>query len=125
MGKNNDTDLAVQIAKVDESNKQAHKRIDELTGVIKAFYSLAGDVKVLAEQLINIKEDVNYVKANTDKSMILGEQLTSMKEDINYVKGKVECYDTKPGKLIDSVKQSVITGIFMIIISAIMALIIK
>ena len=99
MGKQED--LAVCVAKIDESNKSAHKRIDELQGVIKAFYSMAGDVKVLAEQLVNMKEDVNYVKSKVDEDQ------------------------KKPGRLIDNVGQSIITGIIMIIISAIMATIIK
>jgi predicted nucleic acid-binding Zn-ribbon protein len=99
MSKNED--LAVEIAKVNESAKSAHKRIDEMQDVIKAFYSLAGDVKVLAEQLVNMKEDVNYVKDKVDQK------------------------NDEPNKLIFSLKQTIINGIVMIIISATMALIIK
>lgn len=95
------SDIIRDITAVKESTKSAHKRIDELQDVVKAVYSLASDVKVLAEQLINMKEDINEVKI------------------------KIAKRDEEPRTMYNSFKQTIFNGITMIIIGAIMALIIK
>ena len=50
-----------------ESTKSAHKRIDELQEVIKAFYSLASDVKVITNELVNMKGDISLIKGDMCK----------------------------------------------------------
>ena len=94
-------ELAEKVARVDESTKSAHKRIDETQDVIKAFYSMAGDVKVLAEQLINMKDDMNYLKL------------------------KVNERNEEPAKLMFNLKSCVINGVVMALVSAVMILILK
>ena len=96
-----ETDLRVCITKIDESTKSAHKRIDELQDVVKAFYSLASDVKVLAEQLVNMKTDVNDIKK------------------------KVEASENEPNRMLFSFKQTAVNAIIMVIVGALMALVIK
>lgn len=93
--------MNVEIAKIDESVKSAHKRIDELQLVTKAFYDLASDVKVMTQQMIN------------------------MKEDISEIKSKVEEKASENNRLAFNLKQGIINAIFMAIIGAVMALIIK
>lgn len=82
-------------------SKSNTKRIDELQLITKAFYEVASDVKVMAEQLTNMKEDISDIKVKVD--------------------GKVD----ENNKLAFNLKSAVINGIVMIIIGAIMALIIK
>lgn len=82
-------------------SKSNTKRIDELQLITKAFYDLASDVKVMAEQLTNMKEDISDIKIKVD--------------------GKTE----ENNKIAFNLKSAIINGIVMIIIGAIMALIIK
>ena len=89
------------IARQDESIKSAHKRIDELQVVIKAFYELAADVKVMVNEMTNMKADINDIKL------------------------KVDAHDNEPNKLIFNIKNVIITGVVAAIVTSIMALILK
>lgn len=89
------------IAKQGESIKNAHKRIDELQVVIKAFYELAADVKVMVNEMTNMKADINDIKL------------------------KVDARDNESNKLIFNVKNAIITGVVAAIVTAIIALILK
>ena len=81
--------------------KSNTKRIDELQLITKAFYDLAGDVKVIAEQMSNMKEDISDIKIKVDEKT------------------------SENNKIAFNLKSAIINGIVMIIIGAIMALIIK
>lgn len=82
-------------------SKSNAKRIDELQLITKAFYDLAGDVKVIAEQMSNMKEDISDIKIKVDEKT------------------------SENNKIAFNLKSAIINGIVMIIIGAIMALIIK
>ena len=82
-------------------SKSNTKRIDELQLITKAFYDLAGDVKVIAEQMSNMKEDISDIKIKVDEKA------------------------SENNKIAFNLKSAIINGIVMIIIGAIMALIIK
>ena len=99
---NSNKDLSVEVAKLDSSVKSAHKRIDELQVVIKAFYELAGDVKAMATELITMRQDINDIKSDVD-----------------------EYHKTEPNKLIFNAKNSVITTIVGALVGALIALILK
>lgn len=94
-------DLSVHLASIEASTKSAHKRIDELQVVIKAFYELAADVKVMVNEMTNMKADINDIKI------------------------KVNVQENEPNKLLFNVKSSIITAIIGSIVGAIIALIIK
>lgn len=82
-------------------SKSNTKRIDELQLITKTFYDLAGDVKVIAEQMSNMKEDISDIKIKVDEKT------------------------SENNKIAFNLKSAIINGIVMIIIGAIMALIIK
>ena len=82
-------------------SKSNTKRIDELQLITKAFYDLAGDVKVIAEKMSNMKEDISDIKIKVDEKT------------------------SENNKIAFNLKSAIINGIVMIIIGAIMALIIK
>ena len=94
-------DLSIHIGKLEQSTKQAHKRIDELQVVIKAFYELAADVKVMVNEM------------------------TRMKSDITDIKEKVDSHENEPSKLLFNAKNAAITGIIASLVGAITALILK
>ena len=95
-------DLLIKVAKVEDSCKSAHKRIDELQTITKAFYDLASDVKVMVSEMAN------------------------MKKDISSIKNKVDIYHTEePRKLIFNAKNAIIVGIVGALLGAILALIFK
>lgn len=93
--------LSIHIGEIEQSTKQAHKRIDELQVVIKAFYELAADVKVMVNEM------------------------TRMKSDINDIKIKVDAQENEPNKLLFNIKNAAITGIIASLVGAITALILK
>lgn len=82
-------------------SKSNTKRIDELSLVTKAFYDLASDVKIIANELVSMKQDI-----------------CGIKKDINE-------RNNEPNKMLFNVKNSVLTGVIMAIVSAIMVLILK
>ena len=95
-------DVEKEIGELNSSVKSAHKRIDELQLVTKAFYDLASDVKVMVNEMTNMKKDINDIKGNME-----------------------EYHQKDPNKLIFNVKSAIVTGIVAILVSALMALIIK
>lgn len=101
MSKVEQDETSIQLATLEASTKSAHKRIDELQVVIKAFYELAADVKVMASELVNMKSDISDIKI------------------------KVDQHENEPGKLIFNVKNTVITGVVAAVVGAIIALILK
>lgn len=99
---NDKEDLIIKVARVEDSCKSAHKRIDELQTITKAFYDLASDVKVMVSEMSTMKSDI-----------------TSIKEDIN-------TYHTQePGKLIFNIKNAVLVGVVGALVGALISLIIK
>lgn len=91
-----------ELGQLDASTKQAHKRIDELQLVTKAFYDLASDVKVMVNEMSNMKKDITHIK-----------------EDIE------EYHKKEPNKLIFNAKNAVVVGIVSAILGAIITLVIK
>jgi t-SNARE complex subunit (syntaxin) len=86
MSKNED--LAVQVAKVDESAKSAHKRIDKLEEITDTIYNLASDIKLLAQAVSNQQDAINKINAN------------------------LETINSKPSKWVDLVKSTLISAFF-------------
>lgn len=90
------------LGELSASVSSAHKRIDELQLVTKAFYELASDVKVMVSEM------------------------STMKKDIVQIKNDIETYHhSEPQKLIFNAKNTVITGIVSAIIGGILALLLK
>lgn len=94
-------DMSLRVAKTEDSVKHAHKRIDELQNITKAFYELAADVKVMVNEMSN------------------------MKSDISDIRKKVDARNDEPNKLIFNIKNTIVTGIVAAIVGAVIALIIK
>lgn len=94
-------DILVQLTNVKNSTENAHKRIDELQVVVNAFYNLAADVKVMANELVN------------------------MKTDISDIKQKVDSNEEEPKKLLFNAKSTAIVGIVSALVGSLMALILK
>lgn len=97
----NNDDLQMRVATVEASTKSAHKRIDELQVITKAFYELAADVKVMVSEMANMKTDINDIKL------------------------KVDAQENEPNKLLFNVKNAVLTGLVGAIVGAVVALIMK
>lgn len=97
----NNDDLQMRVATVEASTKSAHKRIDELQVITKAFYELAADVKVMVSEMANMKTDINDIKI------------------------KVDAQENEPNKLLFNIKNAVLTGLVGAVVGAIVALIIK
>lgn len=97
----NNDDLQIRVATVEASTKSAHKRIDELQVITKAFYELAADVKVMVSEMANMKKDINDIKI------------------------KVDAQENEPNKLLFNIKNAVLTGLVGAIVGAIFALILK
>lgn len=97
----NNDDLQIRVATVEASTKSAHKRIDELQVITKAFYELAADVKVMVSEMANMKKDINDIKT------------------------KVDAKENEPNKLLFNIKNAVLTGLVGAIVGSIVALIMK
>lgn len=94
-------DIIEKLARLEENNKSTNQRIEELQKITKAFYDLASDVKVIANELVSMKQDICGIKQDIDDK------------------------NKEPNKLIFNVKSAVLTGVIMAIVSAIMVLILK
>lgn len=90
------------LGELDSDVKSAHKRIDELQLVTKAFYDLASDVKVMVNEMTNMKKDITDIKSNI-----------------------AEYHHNEPNKLLFNLKNTIATGIVAAILGAILALILK
>lgn len=97
-----DNEIIKTLAEHDSSLKSAHKRIDELQLVTKAFYDLASDVKVMVSEMSNMKKDITDIKSNI-----------------------AEYHHNEPNKILFNVKSTIITGIAAAIVGAMLALILK
>lgn len=95
-------DLEKRVTENSASVKSAHKRIDDLQLVTKAFYDLASDVKVMVNEMTNMKKDIVDIKSNID-----------------------EYHHKEPNKYIFNVKNTIITGLVGAIVAAIISLILK
>lgn len=91
-----------EIGELKSDVNNAHKRIDDLQLVTKAFYDLASDVKVMVNEMTNMKKDIKEIKGNID-----------------------EYHKVEPNKLIFNAKNTIITGVISAIVGAIIALIFK
>lgn len=87
-----ETEIIEKIVEALESTKSAHKRLDKLEDLAEAIYSLTSDVKVLTEQLINLKAGFEEVK----------------------------CANNKPNKVIDTISTVVTSSITVALISLIL-----
>ena len=94
-------DIIEKMARLEENNKSTNQRIEELQKITKAFYDLASDVKVIANELVSMKQDICSIKSDIDEK------------------------NNEPNKMLFNVKNSVLTGVIMAIVSAIMVLILK
>lgn len=94
--------LEKELGELNSSVKSAHKRIDDLQLVTKAFYDLASDVKVMVNEMTNMKKDINDIKDNID-----------------------EYHKNEPNKLIFNVKNTIITGVVAAIVGALITLVLK
>lgn len=94
-------EILIQLTNLQNSTEQAHKRIDDLQVVITAFYNLTADVKVMANELVNMKTDIGDIK----------KELNTNNEE--------------PKKLMFNIKSASIIGIISALIGSIMALILK
>lgn len=63
----NNNELIEKVTEALASTKSAHKRLDKLEELSDAIYSLTTDVKVLTEQLVNLKTDVIEIKNKPNK----------------------------------------------------------
>lgn len=95
-------DVEKEIGQLKGSVSSAHKRIDELQLVTKAFYDLASDVKVMVNEMSNMKKDITEIKDNIE-----------------------EYHHKEPNKLIFNVKNAIIVGIASAILGAILTIILK
>lgn len=95
-------EIKQELGEVSSSTRSAHKRIDELQLVTKAFYDLASDVKVMVNEMTNMKKDINDIKGNIK-----------------------EYHQTEPNKLIFNVKSAILVGVASAIVGAIIALVLK
>lgn len=95
-------EIKQELGEVSSSARSAHKRIDELQLVTKAFYDLASDVKVMVNEMTNMKKDINDIKGNIK-----------------------EYHQNEPNKLIFNVKNAILVGVASAIVGAIVALIFK
>lgn len=94
-------DMIEKLVRLEECNKSTNQRIEELQKITKAFYDLASDVKVIANELVSMKQDICSIKQDIDEK------------------------NNEPNKMLFNVKNSVLTGIIMAIVSAVMVLILK
>lgn len=95
-------EIKQELGEVSSSARSAHKRIDELQLVTKAFYDLASDVKVMVNEMTNMKKDINDIKGNIK-----------------------EYHQSEPNKLIFNAKNAIITGVIGVLLGAILALVLK
>lgn len=90
-----------KLVEVEQRSKSNTKRIDELQLVTKAFYELASDVKVMAQQMLDMKEDISDIKEKVDEK------------------------SNETNKIAFNLKNALVNAVAMAIIGGIMALIIK
>ena len=95
-------DVEKEIGELSGSVKSAHRRIDELQLVTKAFYDLASDVKVMVNEMSNMKKDISDIKGNIE-----------------------EYHHKEPNKLIFNVKNAIIVGIASALLGSILTFILK
>lgn len=95
-------DVEKEIGQLKGSVSSAHKRIDELQLVTKAFYDLASDVKVMVNEMSNMKKDITEIKDNIE-----------------------EYHHKEPNKLIFNVKNAIVVGIASALLGAILTLLLK
>lgn len=91
-----------ELGEVHESTKSAHKRIDNLEKVVNVVYELSTSVKVMAEKM-------DYMNDN----------ISGMKKDID------EYHHKEPNKILFNAKNAIVVGIISAILGALLALIIK
>lgn len=95
-------DVEKEIGQLKGSVSSAHKRIDELQLVTKAFYDLASDVKVMVNEMSNMKKDITEIKDNIE-----------------------EYHHKEPNKLIFNVKNAIVVGIASALLGALLTLLLK
>ena len=94
-------EIEVKIAHIEDTASDSTKRIDELQTITKAFYELAADVKVMVNEMTNMKSDINDIKIKVD----------------NHVE--------EPVKIAFNLKTATLTSIISAIVGATIALILK
>ncbi len=102
-----------ELGRIDGSVKSAHRRIDSLEKVVNVVYELSSSVKVMAEKMNYMNDNISDIK-------------NSVKNDISNIRSNIDEYHHKePNKLIFNAKNAVITGIIAVLVAAIMGLILK
>lgn len=91
----------LMLVKIDESVKSAHKRIDKLEDITDTIYTLASDIKLLAQSVANQQQAIDKINNNLN--------------EIN----------SKPSKWIDLVKSTLISAFFGGIGATIVAILLK
>lgn len=107
MGEDSNLDLAVKLAKVEENTKQNTYEISELKDNVKeinqqytAIYEISSSVKLMAQAMNSVKDDIIDIKKTTGKMQedakkdreLIEERL---KEEREVTESKVECLSSK------------------------------
>lgn len=94
-------DIKIQIAKVDESVKSAHKRLDHLEELTEEIHKIATATELLAQTVAR------------------------QQKDIDKINGNLETINMKPNKWVDQIKSTLTSAFFGAIGAAFVALILK
>ena len=95
-------EIEKEIGEIKSSDKSAHKRIDSLEKIVNVVYDLASNVKVMVNEMSNMKTDISDIKDNME-----------------------EYHHKEPNKLIFNIKNAIATGIAVALVGGLMALIMK
>lgn len=107
MGEDSNLDLAVKVAKIEENTKQNTYQISELKDNVKeinqqytAIYEISSAVKLMAQAMNSVKDDIVDIKKTTEKMQedakkdrdLIEERL---KEERETTELKVDCLSSK------------------------------
>lgn len=93
--------MDVDTARIEQSVKSAHHRIDKL------------------------EEDVKDIRKLTEAVLVTSEKVDNLKEDVTEIKDKVEVITARPGKWWDKLISAGLGAIAAGLIAAVLALILK
>ena len=107
MGEDSNLDLVVKVAKIEENTKQNTYQISELKDNVKeinqqytAIYEISSAVKLMAQAMNSVKDDIVDIKKTTEKMQedakkdrdLIEERL---KEEREVTESKVDCLSSK------------------------------
>lgn len=93
--------MDVDTARIDQSVKSAHHRIDTL------------------------EDEVKDIRKLTEAVLVTSEKVDNLKSDVNELKGDVKAITSRPGKLWDNLASAFIGAVAAGIAAAVLALILK